>query len=80
MFIFVQPLIMSYKDDRHVLSVVIDGEASWVCPRHDFNYLLLLYANLGQDESLGFLMVPIYTFYAGRSRENVNQGLQKPGF
>lgn len=45
---------MNYKDDRHVLSVAIDGEASWVCPRHDFNYLLLLYANLGQDESLGF--------------------------
>lgn len=27
-----------------------------------------------------FLMVPIYTFYAGRSREDVGGGLQKPGF
>lgn len=54
MFIFVQSLIMNYKDDRHVLSVATDGEASWVCPRHDLNCLLLLYANLGQEESLGF--------------------------
>lgn len=27
-----------------------------------------------------FVTVPIYTFYAGRSRENVGLGLQKPGF
>lgn len=48
-----KPLIMKYKDDRHVLSVATDEEASRVCPRHAFNYLMLVNANLGQDESLG---------------------------